>query len=57
MLDYISTTVRAMATILDKTVTYYEKLVPINSHNPLSMWSFEVTYYPLTHCIWLPQLA
>ena len=32
-----------MATKRSKVVTYYQKLQPIKSHNPLDTWSREVT--------------
>ena len=31
-----------MATKLNEVVTYYKKIQPINSHNPLNKWSREV---------------
>ena len=38
---YISIYTLWMATNHGKVVTYYEGLPPINSHNPLNMWSLE----------------
>ena len=35
----ITTTTRPMATKLGKVVTYYKKLQPIKSDNPLNTWS------------------
>ena len=32
-----------MATKPDRMVTYYEKLSPIKSHDPLIAWSFKIT--------------
>ena len=39
----IVTTTRPMATKCGKVVTYYKKLQPIKSHNPLNMWPSKVT--------------
>ena len=39
----ITITTRPMFTKLGKVVTYYNKLQLTKSHNPLNMWSREVT--------------
>ena len=58
---YICTTTRLIATKSAKFVTYYEKLPPIESHNPFYTWSCEVTWQikisPLLQCIWPSNLA
>ena len=51
-----------MATKLDKLVTYYKKLEPIQSHNPWNTLSREITWSiknmlsPLLQYLWPPNL-
>ena len=39
---YISST-KPMATKLERIVTYLEGRLPMNSHEALTMWSYEIT--------------
>ena len=44
-------------------MTYHDGLPPKNLHEPLNMWSHEVTWqikniiHPLSQCLWLPNLT
>ena len=38
-----NTTTIPMATKLGRRITYLDRLLSIKSHNPLSMWSCEIT--------------
>ena len=44
-------------------ITYHDGLLPIKSHDPLIMWSCEITRQikiivsPLSECLWLSKLA
>ena len=58
LIPYNSTTRVAMTTILGRMVTYLDGLLPIQSHDPLIMWSCEIMWQaktsisPLAHCLW-----
>ena len=58
---YISST-KPMATKLERIVTYLEGRLPMNSHEALTMWSYEITWKiknisPIPLCLWPPNLA
>ena len=58
---YISTTRVPMATKLGRMVICLDRLLPIESHGLLIMWSCEITWQtktisPLPQCLWLLKL-
>ena len=60
-LIHISTTIRSVAIICDKVVTFYEGLPPIKSQNVLNTWHFGIRWQtkkpPITQCLKPQKLA
>ena len=60
---YISTSTRPITTKHYKVATYLKGLLPINSHNPLNIWSRDVQWQiiniisPLSKYLWSPNLS